>query len=258
MNLSIAYTTKEIAELAIALTPLDLSDVKAAAPTSALAKRLHVHTNEYRDDLQSMMQDYFDEGYTDDPDELDNRQNDLRSSFIAKMVSALTGAFGIGLAGADIRALGARTLQSLAEDNVTYFDGLLNDLTDAVDASDENTYDSLSDGFNARIGTYAGAAWNAGWQGVGDNLKQGATRRVQRELDDLAAHCDTCPPKAGIYDSFQAMQETVGVPGDGSDDCFSNCRCRLLVETASGSGVFESLIGLPTVFTAAIIDASNL
>lgn len=51
----------------------------------------------------------------------------------------------------------------------------------------------------------------------------GPVRRILNPAD----HCATCPPKQGIYPSFSEMRRRVGVPGDGSDDCFFNCRCSV-------------------------------
>ena len=98
--------------------------------------------------------------------------------------------------------------------------------------------------FLGRVASYAGAFWESIWHGVGDQLGQdpeGGERRVQRHVDPGAMHCRTCPPKAKVYKSWQAMVEENGIPGDGTDDCGANCRCFCTVETAPASGVFERI-----------------
>ena len=82
----------------------------------------------------------------------------------------------------------------------------------------------LASGFINRIGLYAGWAWNAIMQGLGDVLGQDNTE-VERHLDPSAEHCETCPDKAGVYKSWDDMVAQSGVPGDLSDDCGSRCRC---------------------------------
>lgn len=53
---------------------------------------------------------------------------------------------------------------------------------------------------------------------------------ILRMLNHLATHCNTCPGKAGVYPSWNDMLAfTGGLPGDGSDQCHSNCRCQIEV-----------------------------
>jgi len=41
-------------------------------------------------------------------------------------------------------------------------------------------------------------------------------------------HCTTCPTKARRYPSWADMVQEAGIPGDGSDECFFNCKCRVI------------------------------
>lgn len=212
-------------------------------------------TTAYQNKLKALAGDFFDGGYTDDPDELDNRIDDLRKNYLSTMTVGLSKAFLIGAAGAAISAWGKRQLQKVADSTVEGLDNTLDDLRTAALSADADTFDDLADGFTNRFGMGDGAYWNAIWQGNADNLRQqGGALRVQRVLDPDAAHCATCPPKEGIYDDFETMASTVGVPGDWSDDCKSGCRCSILVETEPGSGDFQPLIGSPSVYTEPLFE----
>ena len=95
-----------------------------------------------------------------------------------------------------------------------------------------------------RVSSYAGGYWRAIFEGLGDMAHDDprmAGRKVERVLDPNAQHCKTCPPKAGVYDNWDAMANMVGIPADGSDQCFANCRCYVKMETAPGSGKFERM-----------------
>jgi len=87
-------------------------------------------------------------------------------------------------------------------------------------------FGDLASNFVNRIGQYAGHFWNAIQEGLGDYFRQtGDDETVERHLDPESNHCGTCPGKEGTYDSWQAMVDAVGVPGDLSDECGSGCRC---------------------------------
>jgi len=79
--------------------------------------------------------------------------------------------------------------------------------------------------------TLSGRFWATIWQGKMDKVAYehgGQPMPVKRTLNDGAKHCDTCPSKAGTYDSWEEMlSECGGLPGSGSDACFSSCRCEL-------------------------------
>lgn len=81
--------------------------------------------------------------------------------------------------------------------------------------------------WESRIGLYAGLYWTSIIKGFGSRV-QPRNIPVQRTLNPLASHCNTCPGKAGVYSSWDAMLAfTGGLPGDGSDQCYSNCRCQV-------------------------------
>lgn len=51
---------------------------------------------------------------------------------------------------------------------------------------------------------------------------------VSRIMTAFEDHCATCPGKARLYASVEAMvRECGGWPGDGSDECHGNCLCGL-------------------------------
>ncbi len=97
-----------------------------------------------------------------------------------------------------------------------------------------------SQAWQSRAGLYAGAAWASRWLGMGETIKEETpygdkSQRVRRVLDRGAAHCDTCPPKAREYESWDDMLIFCrGLPADSSDTCKSNCRCSIEVEDSPG------------------------
>lgn len=214
---------------------------------------------EYADQLQELMQGFIDDvgdGVTGA--KLQKLLDSLYADYVALVQDELTAAYGIGLAGADETDAGVERLQAAAQTSVEYFrDSFIPDLEKAADEwyAENQTGEKGLTGFIARIRLYAGTFWQAIWEGVGDRLSQEPkTLRVRRVLNPAADHCKTCPAKAKIYDSYATMVAEVGVPGDGSDDCGSNCRCTLEVETEPGSGIFEPLIGVPTVYTTPLFE----
>ncbi len=103
---------------------------------------------------------------------------------------------------------------------------------------------ALLKSYNGRVASYAGTYFNSIFEGLGDRISEdlmGSDRKVRRVLDDGAQHCDTCPPKAHEFPNWQTMIDQVGLPGDGSDRCFSNCRCIVLVEDPPGSNNFTRM-----------------
>jgi hypothetical protein len=51
---------------------------------------------------------------------------------------------------------------------------------------------------------------------------------IRRVLTPEFDHCETCPPKARTYSSFDDyLSEGGNIPGDGGDDCHGNCGCSL-------------------------------
>lgn len=87
------------------------------------------------------------------------------------------------------------------------------------------------DDFLARIDLYEGSYWETIWDGAGGwILANGYTGPVTRVLHPTAHHCSTCPGKAGTYENWNDyLWQCGGVPADGSDECYSNCRCYLFI-----------------------------
>lgn len=93
--------------------------------------------------------------------------------------------------------------------------------------------------FSTRVATYAQRHWVTVWEGFEEYVdrivrEEGRRPHVARRLDPRAKHCRTCPPKAQVYDSWEAMIRACGgKPGsiESSDECGPGCRCYLeLVE----------------------------
>jgi len=216
----------------------DMKPAKKAASKQPDVTRFHARTNAYQDRLKGLMQDFFDGGTPSSESDLDSRLAELRANYLTLANSGLSAAFNTGLdhgSGGNspgASALGKRKLQLIKNKSNDYFDGMLDDLKSAVLSNTKEVgnkaFSDLAAGFVNRIGQYAGHFWESLWQGVGDFFRQdGDNQQVERHLDPTAEHCATCPDKAGVYDSWEDMANSVGVPGDGSDDCGSNCRCTV-------------------------------
>jgi hypothetical protein len=218
-------------------------------------------TDEYQEDLEALIEDFIDEGMPGGDEELSRRTDDLMQRFQDLLKTGLLGAFALGLGGKQPSQDAIERLQGIASDAVDYFKGFINDLRSAINtAGESDTIQDIAGGFVSRIGLYAGDAWHTIWVGVGDSAGQSdQPLRVRRVLDPQADHCATCPPKARIYRSFEEMESVAGIPGDGSDDCLSNCRCTIEIETSPGSGDFSDTFGSgPTSFTAPVYVYGNV
>lgn len=215
--------------------PQQTVEEKALRPGNRLYER---RTNDFQLALEGLMQDFIDSGRMD--------IGQLETDVLALMESGLTSAYGIGLSGRQPTTRGVSRLQDVADDQAGYLSGFTTDLRNAITAG------AVLSPFISRLAMYAGSFWESIWMGVGDHLRQ-ETRpaRVRRVLDDRAEHCDRCPSLAREYDSFDSMVALAGLPGDGTTPCMSNCRCRVEVETSPG--VWEALIGRPTVFVEPLI-----
>jgi uncharacterized membrane protein YgcG len=232
------------------------TDVQFKAVSNDPADRVAV----YEEDLAALVQGFIDDvgdGVTGD--ELQELLDNLEDDYIELMRTELTAAFGIGLAGAKPTKAGIARLKEIGQTSADYFrDNFIPDLEAAADNwyAANSTGEKGLDSFLSRIRLYAGSFWESIWHGIGDRIPSDGKKalKVQRVLDPAASHCPTCPPKAKIYDSYNAMVDEAGVPGDGSDDCKTNCRCKLKVETRPGSGIFEELIGTPTVFVTPLFE----
>lgn len=212
--------------------------------------KLHAHTDAYQAKLEALMQSFFAEGVPADGSELEARLARLKSDYLVLSDQKIDQAFALGRQHAlgdkatdepPITRDDAARVQKIKQTQADYFDGLIADLRTAMHEAmtsskkkakgDPNpgiggTLSNIASGFINRIGMYAGAAWNAIWEGVGSIFGK-RKQPVTRVLDVEAQHCQTCPDKAGTYPSWDDMVSAVGLPGDGSDDCGSNCRCTI-------------------------------
>lgn len=87
---------------------------------------------------------------------------------------------------------------------------------------------------SSRISLYTQPYWSLIWEGLGAFARQltheGRNYTITWNLDDIAAHCTTCPPKSRTYQSYQDLILFCGgVPGSlqASDECGPGCRCYL-------------------------------
>ena len=145
----------------------------------------------------------------------------------------------------------AIVVATLLQRNSTFVDGSLipymrNELLEPGGGTVGDLINERLGAWESRAGLYAGAGWSARWTGLQESYREAALgrevpQRVRRVLDPLAAHCPTCPPKAHEYASWDDMIAYCGgLPADGSDQCYSNCRCTVEVEVESG--VWEQVI----------------
>ena len=217
-------------------------------------------TNEYQGQLEAIYADWQDSTSKKLANEQDEtvRNAILTAALAALLVmlidagrAGLLGAMQIGASGA-LSPNGLATLQQLVTTNETWLENSLIPAIDARARLDMHDPAFMLGGvaaltatlgvFTGRVASYAGGFWNAIFNGIGDAIAEdpnGDNLKVERVLDDNAKHCNTCPDKAGIYENWDDMVARAGIPGDGSDTCYANCRCTLKIETAPGSGVFE-------------------
>lgn len=229
--------------------PPQFAPTPSMKPSQKARKSIDDRVNQYRDELIGLLDDV-------DASDPETSAEEVKKKYRVLLAIGLTAAAGIGLSGKKPSKSLIAKLGAMAATSMDYFNGFTDDLKTALaqQPTDQSLQDTLAP-LKARIATYSGTYWQGIWTGAGDAV---GNVRVKRELDPNAKHCDTCPPKEGIYDSFEEMEAQVGIPGDGSDDCLGNCRCRVLVETEPGSGEFVPMIGSPTVFTAPIIPEDYL
>jgi len=140
---------------------------------------------------------------------------------------------------------------SLLQRNSTFINGSLipymrNELMKPGEGTIADLLEEREGTWENRAGLYAGAAWAARWTGLQEAVRETAFKRdkpqrVRRSLGSVTTHCDTCPPKAREYASWDDMLAYCGgLPADGSDDCHSNCRC--LIEVEVEPGVWDQVI----------------
>lgn len=229
-------------------------DMKALMLNKRLAK--------YQSDLEDLLDDYIKKvGDSPSVTTVDKHLKVLTNAFADQLETNLTTAFGLGLAGRDPSKKGIKKLKTVAQESYDYFvNSFVPDLRAATLEPEPvmaggaaiATKDLTS--FISRIRMYGGAFWESIWQGLGDRVASEKSLKVKRVLDPAASHCKTCPAKEKVYNSYNDMVAVAGIPGDGSDDCLTNCRCTLEVETEPGSESFESLVGSPTVFVTPLFE----
>jgi hypothetical protein len=212
--------------------------------------RLLAHVDDYKSKLEGLAKDFVSQ-VVESPDDFDNAVDDLYDEFADLLPGELTDAFGVGLAGEQPTKDGVDRLKKVGQTSHDYFKDSFLTALGAVSltglATDE--IQAALDPFVSRLGMYAGSYWESIWQGNRDATP--ASTRVRRVLNG-SNHCATCPDKEGDYESYDAMVAEAGMPGDGSDDCLSNCRCTL--ETEDEDGGFSPLVGEPTVFTEPLFE----
>lgn len=200
-------------------------------------------------DFDSGLQGMLDtlKGKLDSSDSDETLKDWLLKTFHALLIEALRSAYSVGLGDNLPTQDWLDKLQSVAEGSYGYFTkSFTPDLIDGWAEETDASADEYVDSFRSRMSLYAGAAWQALWLGLGDQLSQfDEPPRVMRMLNPDAEHCGTCPDKEGIYDDFDSMLAEAGLPGDLSDDCGTKCRCTLKVE--SDSGEFVDLLGEPDI-----------
>jgi hypothetical protein len=106
--------------------------------------------------------------------------------------------------------------------------------------------DAIVGSFNARAESYAGEAWGALQETVGERSKFSEDPRVLWRRDPQAQHCETCLEYGDReYDGYDAMLAETGDSAPGINTiCDGNCRCWL--EVIGESGEF----GRPSYFSA--------
>lgn len=218
-------------------------------------------TNDFQRQFQGIVENFIQQL----PDQIDaelvyTATNRLQNQLLRELSDGLTEAFGVGLGGEQPTARGVERLTSIGTTQTGFIRGaFIPDLQTALiqasnsGAMGQDLKDAIA-AFITRAGLYAGAYWNAVWLGVGDRTRRmDKPPRVRRVLDVQADHCETCPTKARIYDSFDDMVQQAGIPGDLSDLCGSNCRCMIEVELTPGQEDWSRLTESPTIFTTSLL-----
>jgi hypothetical protein len=204
---------------------------------------LELKTTSYRNELEAIMRKGLRRVAREGPENirasLDTIVDQMQNAAQRRFPMALK----IGLGPRQIDADDDRTIELALASNAAF---LSNSLKPAVEARIQKALDegktlaeaiAESEAFAAnRSSLYAGAFWTLIWSGrLSALLKKFGPRAngntpVMRVLDPRAKHCATCPQKAGVYSSWDEMLIlTGGLPADGSDDCHSNCRCRIKI-----------------------------
>lgn len=171
----------------------------------------------------------------DSIDETDEYTNTMAGALLALGETELTNAYILGLQSGELSLADQDRLREMIDTNARYVTESF--IADAKQMARRyvNGEEVNLEALLPRISLYAGPYWAAIWNGTGARVtsvqaQTGVPIQVERILDANAKHCLTCPPKAGVYDSWASMlQACGGVPGDGSDECVGRCRCSLRV-----------------------------
>lgn len=219
------------------------------------------YTNDFQQSFQGLVEAFIQQL----PEQVDAElayvaTNHLQREMVRALSDGLTEAFGVGLGGEQPTARGVERLIAIGDTQRGFITGaFIPDLRNALvsasvgGALGQDLKDAVA-GFINRAGLYAGAYWAAVWLGVGDKTKSmKQAPRVRRVLDATAGHCETCPPKARIYDNFDDMMQQAGIPGSGVDACGGRCRCHVEVEVMPFSDDWSRLTDSPTVFSTSLL-----
>lgn len=169
----------------------------------------------------------------DSIDEVDEYTERMAGAILSLAESELRNAYVLGLQSSELSLSDESRLREAIDTNRRYV--LESFIPDAKQLAQQfiNGEDVSLEPLAARLSMYAGPYWATIWNGMGARVtgaqaQTGVPTQVERILDPNAQHCLTCPPKAGVYESWAAMLAACGgVPGDGSDDCLGRCRCYI-------------------------------
>jgi hypothetical protein len=187
------------------------------------------------------------------------RLHELESNLIKAQELGIDAAMQVALAVGDMQSVLVQTaINKLKQNAITGIrDSLIENirtrLSNKITQAEQFDRSSLKDMFDSarfQIASGSGLVWNGIFlalhaAGRERERRAGLPQRVRWVLNDLAEHCSEspgrfgCPSQAGIYDSWSELET---VPA-GLVTCRGNCRCRLEVETAPGSNVWQR--GLP-------------
>lgn len=167
--------------------------------------------------------------------------DDLQSQLLALVDREIPRAFRMGYNRRQLDPASQLELAALVDRERNRVMGKLVPFARAIIQGTKQPFDDEDFSIGVQIGVHlevvdsagagmGGGYWSAIFAGLGAAAAAVGPVPVQRLLNPLAAHCATCPPKASEYPSWDAMLAVCGgLPGDGSDQCFSQCRCSLRI-----------------------------
>lgn len=216
--------------------------VKAASNRRA-TNRAERYTDSYSNELQSIVDKWFSDLEGKDAYDIDAEIAILVLMLQNAATRHYKRAYQLGLNNQELDAEDLRKIDAALANNLAYLQNnyapaLKRRINRAIDEGMEfdDAVIEAQKPMMSRIALYAGAAWvlmNAAKASALERKKGPSALNnvpVRRILDPRAEHCTTCPGKAGEYSSWNEMLMMCGgLPADGSDDCHSNCRCRIEV-----------------------------